>query len=125
MVNRFSVKVRIHQFAVAAVKPWVDICYTLSPDQSAVQIFLFPPCQAFFKKVPAATSAHIDQTENNVARAISTGRVMIYQSAIYGAAISPISNELFLHPPPAADWEIWLRSANESKIYNGISRVSR
>lgn len=89
-----------------------------------------PPCKYFcfhlvrrFSKVPAATSAHIDQTENNVVRAISTGRVMIYQSAIYGAAISPISNEFFLHPPPAADGEIWLRSANESEIYNGISRA--
>lgn len=116
------------EFINFAVEPrcstWIDICYTLSPAN--------PPCKYFcfhlvrrFSKVPAATSAHIDQTENNVARAISTGRVMIYQSAIYGAAISPISNELFLHPPLAVDGEIWLRSANESEIYNGISRASR
>lgn len=120
--NRFSVTVKIHQFAAAVNTGSISVTRYRSAD---------PPCKYFcfhlvrrFSKGLAGESAYIDQAENNVARAISTGRVMIYQSAIYGAVISPISNELFL-PSTVGDWEIWLRSANESEIYNWISRANR
>lgn len=76
-----------------------------------------------FQKVPLANAVHIDQSrEYNVARAISTGRVMIYQSAIYGCRY--IANIKRAFSPTSVE-EIWLRFTDESEIYNGISRASR
>lgn len=119
----------------------IDIRNAISSGRFAEQIFLFLVRYVFFlffffffkkfrrvtRTVPTEGEKGRIRERERVTLHAQYPPVMIYQSAIYGGAVSSISNGLFLLP--AADrlgiGKIWLRSANESEIYNGISRTSR